>query len=86
MYYHSETVRMSSEPMNGNVYGTQNIVTIKNGKGEKIKAALGKTGKALKTRKVKLNAKEIKQITNNTFVPGLWKNCKLGKCLTRRRR
>lgn len=80
MYYHSETVRLSSEPINGNVYGTRNIVTIKNGKGTKVKSALNKSGKPVKTRKVKLNAKEIQNISKGTFLPGLWANCKLGKC------
>jgi hypothetical protein len=80
MYYHSETVRLSSMPLNGKVHGTRNVVTIKNGKGTKIKTALNKSGKPIKTRKVKLNAGEIKKITDGTFLPGFWKNCALGMC------
>lgn len=71
---------MSSTPVYGKVHGTRNIVTIKNGKGTKIKTALNKSGKPIKTRKMKLNADEIKNITAGTFLPGFWKNCSLGKC------
>jgi hypothetical protein len=74
----------SSSPKNGKVYGTRNIVEIKNGKGVKVKESLNKAGAVLERKKKTLKSKEIKQITSGTFVPNLWSNCQLASCKTRR--
>lgn len=73
--YHSETTNWSSEPRNGNVYGTRNIVDIKNGKGYKIHTYLNKQCKpknSKKTVKKTLTKNEINSITKGTFLPGFW--------------
>ena len=85
-YYSSSQTSWSSDPKNGNVYGTRNVVEIKNGKGFKLKESLNKAGKVLESKKKTLKAKEIKQITSGTFVPKLWADCRLGVCRTRTRR
>jgi len=77
-YYESVTTQWSSEPK-GTVYGTRNIVTIKNGKGRKIKEALNKHGHVMERNTKTLQHNEMAHIRNGTFVPGLWSNCGL-KC------
>jgi hypothetical protein len=85
--YESVTTNWSSSPKNDEkVYGTRNIVTIRNGKGKKVKEALDKQGKVVERKTKTLKNTEIKQIKSGTFVPGLWKDCKLGSCKTRRTR
>lgn len=79
MYYESVTTQWSSEPKDGSIYGTRNIVTIKNGKGKKIKEALNKHGKVIERKTKTLKNQEVTPIRNGTFIPGLWSNCGL-KC------
>ncbi|NBY39870.1 MAG: hypothetical protein EBQ66_02955 [Flavobacteriia bacterium] len=69
----------SSSPKNDKIYGTRNIVTIKNGKGKKVKESLNKEGNVIERNAKTLKKKEIEQIKSGTFVPGLWKNCQIGK-------
>lgn len=83
--YESITTNWASSPKNGKVYGTRNIVTIKNSKGKKIKEALNKNGNVIERNSKTLKKKEIDQIKSGNFVPGLWKNCKLGSCRRTRR-
>lgn len=79
MFYESVTTNWSSTPK-GRVYGTRNIVTIKNGKGQKIKQALNAQAAVLETQKHTLKPAEIKSIVGGKFVPGLWRNCTLKNC------
>ncbi len=83
VYYSSSQMSWSSSPKNGKVYGTRNIVEIKNGKGVKVKESLNKAGAVLERKKKTLKSKEIEQITSGTFVPNLWSNCQLASCKTR---
>jgi hypothetical protein len=85
VYYSSSQTNWSSDPKDGKVHGTRNIVEIKNGKGFKLKESLNKAGKVLERKKKTLKAKEIKQISSGSFVPDLWSDCKLGKCRQTRR-
>lgn len=79
MFYESVTTNWSSTPKGG-VHGTRNIVTIKNGKGKKIKQALNAQAAVLETQKRNLKPAEIKSIVGGKFVPGLWSNCTLKNC------
>ena len=79
VFYESVTTNWSSIPK-GKAYGTRNTVTIRNGKGYKVKQALNAQAQVLETQKRMLKPSEIKAITNGTFVPGLWQNCALKNC------
>ena len=79
VFYESVTTNWSSTPK-GKAHGTRNTVTIRNGKGYKIKQALNAQAKVLETQKRALKPAEIKAITGGTFVPGLWRNCTLKNC------
>jgi hypothetical protein len=83
MFYKSETYNMSSTPKHGKVYGTHNVVEIKNGKGKKIKEAYNASGAVIERKSVLLKPEEIKKITAGTFVGGLWRNCSLKNCKRR---
>jgi hypothetical protein len=83
VFYSSSQMSWSSSPKNGKVYGTRNIVEIKNGKGFKVKESLNKSGAVLERKKKTLKTKEIKQITAGNFVPKLWADCQLGSCKRR---
>ncbi len=80
VFYSSSQTSWSSTPKNGKVYGTRNIVEIKNGKGFKVKESLNKSGAVLERKKKTLKNNEIKQITSGNFVPNLWSNCQLASC------
>ncbi len=86
VYYSSSQTKWSSNPKDGKVHGTRNIVEIKNGKGFKLKESLNKAGKVLERKKETLKTKEIKQISSGSFVPDLWSDCKLGNCRQTRRK
>lgn len=75
-------MQWSSSPKTGKVHGTRNSVTVKNGKGYKIKEALNAQGKVIQRKKQTLKKKEIQNIVRGNFMPGFWKNCALGKCDT----
>lgn len=86
IFYESVTTNWSSSPKNGKVHGTRNIVTIKNNKGTKTKVSMNKSGKVVEKKTIKLNKKEINNIVNGKFVPGLWNNCTLKSCRRSRMR
>lgn len=77
--YTSETMNWSSDPKTGKPHGSRNIVKIVNGKGEKIKEILNDQGHVTKHHTQTLKRKEIKNIVNGQFVPGLW----FGMCTPR---
>jgi hypothetical protein len=77
--YTSETLNWSSDPKTGNPHGSRNIVKIVNGKGEKIKEILNDKGHVTKHHTQTLKRKEISNIVNGQFVPGLW----FGMCTPR---
>ncbi len=88
-FYKNETYKWSSSPKDGKVHGTHNIVTIKDGKGTKVKETLNAKGKTMRRKTVKLSTNEIKNITEGRFMPGFWTNCVLGntrKCTRRNNR
>ena len=78
VYYESVTTNWSSTPKGGR--GTRNIVRIKGSKGKKIQEELNRSGKVVKRHVHTLKNKEIKQITQGKFIPGLWRG------ITRRQR
>jgi hypothetical protein len=76
-------VSIQAKLVNGK--GQRNTVMITNGKASKtVEKILNGKVKEKKTRR--LTSGERKKILSGTFVPGLWKNCKLGSCITRRSR
>jgi hypothetical protein len=76
-----EFVSVQTKLVNGKGY--RNTVIINNGRATKMVEKIQNDHvKQKKTRK--LTAAERKKILTGTFVPGLWKNCKLGSCYTRR--
>ncbi len=80
MMYTSVTTNWSSTPRNGKIYGTRNVVTIKNGKGTKTREALNAHGHVVEHKTRKLKRAEMEKITQGQFVPGLWRNCGLRSC------
>ena len=54
---------------------THDIVSIKNGKGYKLREVLNANGKTNNRTRKNLNAKEIRHIMKGKFLPGLWKGC-----------
>ncbi len=79
-FYHSESISWTSDPKKGSPHGKRNVVTIKNGKGIKKSMNLGKNGKPTRSKTVKLNRNEAKNILGGKFMRGFWKNCALGNC------
>jgi hypothetical protein len=68
--FHSEKIHAcKNQPM------THDVVSIKNGKGYKLREVLNKNGKAMNRTRKALNKSEIRHIMNGRFLPGLWKNC-----------
>lgn len=58
----------------------RNIVVIRNGQGIKQVDVLGPNGLPVKTQTRRLTKAEKTQILEGQFVPGLWRNCRLGSC------
>jgi hypothetical protein len=77
-YY--ESSQTNYYEVDGKAEGKRKVVKIENGVGMKKVELLGEKGKVMNSKIRKLSKDEIKNITNNNFVPGLWSNCKLGKC------
>ncbi len=75
---HQSYTNVSETWVNGQ--GRRNIVTIRNGKGQKRVEKLGPGGEVLEVQNKPLSFPERKQILSGKFVPGLWRNCKLGIC------
>ncbi len=78
-----EFVSVQAKLVNGS--GQRNTVVIKNGKATKTVEKI-KNGNVKQKKTRKLSPSERKQILAGQFVPGLWRNCKFGRCLTRRNR
>ena len=70
--YKSEHITFTSHPEKGEPHGMRTVVTVKNGKGAKEIYRLNKAGKTLKHNSKQLKGKEIKEITQGNYVPGLF--------------
>jgi hypothetical protein len=62
-----------------NGQGRRNIVQIRNGKGIKQVEVLGSQGEVTKSKTRRLTPQESQQILRGKFIPGLWRNCCVGK-------
>jgi hypothetical protein len=62
-----------------NGVGRRNTVMIRNGKGIKRVEEFGTHGK-IKEQTRKLTGAEKEQILQGQFIPGLWRNCRIGSC------
>jgi hypothetical protein len=82
--YHSESVNWSSSPKTGKVHGTHNVVTIKNGKGKRIKETLNAKGQVIKRNANTLKKSEVSRILKGKFIPNLWANAKTRKSSRRK--
>jgi hypothetical protein len=68
--FHSEKIHASS-----NSSATHDVVSIKNGKGYKLREILTPKGKVAKRTRKNLKPTEIRHIMNGQFLPGLWQGC-----------
>jgi hypothetical protein len=75
---HQTYMNVSETWKNGQ--GRRNTVVIRNGKGTKRVEQLGSRGEVLETKNRPLTAPERTHILEGRFIPGLWRNCKLGQC------
>ena len=74
--YYSTTTRFVSTPSPGSkIHGSTNTVSIKNGKGYKLKENLDKSGKVIQRTRKNLSKKEIATVVKGKFLPGFWRNC-----------
>jgi hypothetical protein len=64
--------------------GQRNTVKITRGKAIKKVETLGAKGRVLRSKTRKLKMAEKQAILKGAFVPGLWKNCRVGTCTRRR--
>lgn len=71
--YKSEHVTFTSHPEAGEPFGMKTVVEVKNGKGTKELYRLNEAGATIKHNSKKLKAKEIKELTQGNYVPGLFK-------------
>ncbi len=76
-------VSVQAKLVNGQ--GQRNTVIIKNGSATKTVEKI-QNGRVKQKKTRKLSPRERKKILAGTFVPGLWKNCKLGSCSQRKTR
>jgi hypothetical protein len=51
------------------------LVSIKKGKGFKLREILSRRGKTIKRMRKPLTNKEVRHIMTGQFLPGLWDNC-----------
>jgi hypothetical protein len=56
----------------------RNTVTIRNGRGVKRVERLGPQGEVLEIAERPLSQMERQHILQGKFIPGLWRNCKVG--------
>ncbi len=75
---HQSYMNVSQTWKNGQ--GRRNTVIIRNGHGEKRVEKLGAQGDVLEMQAHPLSPTEIQTILKGRFVPGLWRNCRLGSC------
>lgn len=80
---HQQYVSVQARLVNGS--GQRNTVIVKNGQATKTVEKI-QNGRVKQKKTRKLSPSERKKVLAGTFVPGLWKNCKLESCMTRRRR
>lgn len=78
IFYESSQTNFHS--VDGKEEGIRKSVSIKNDLGMKKVEKLGKDGAIVSSKTRKLTKKEINNIREGNFVPGLWRNCKLGNC------
>jgi hypothetical protein len=71
--YHSEQVHSAFKDGKGET--RRNTVTIKNGKGKKAVEVFSAEGKVLLRKEKNLSTSELKCISKNKFIPGLFKDC-----------
>ena len=83
MEYRSETMNWSSVPNTNTGYGSKNIVTLKNGKGVKVKEILNANGQTIGRNVKPLTQMEITIIQKGQFIPGFWDNCGKNRIVTR---
>lgn len=76
-----EYVNVQAKLVNGS--GQRNTVIVKNGLATKTVEKID-NGRVKQKKTRKLSPSERKKVLAGTFVPGLWKNCKLGSCLGRK--
>jgi hypothetical protein len=65
--------------------GQRNTVIIKNGSATKTVEKI-QNGRIKEKKTRKLSRSERKKVLAGMFVPGLWKNCKIGSCFQRKTR
>jgi hypothetical protein len=75
-----ESVQTNYVEVDGKAQGTRKSVKVQDGVGKKSVERLGEDGKVVNSKTRNLTKDEIENITNSRFIPGLWSNCKLGKC------
>ncbi len=78
IYY--ESSQTNYHEIDGNGVGIRKTVKIENGVGTKKVEKLDDGMNVVNSKTRKLSSDEISNIANGNFVPGLWSNCKLGKC------
>lgn len=71
--YKSQHITYTSHPEAGEPHGLKTVVIVKNGKGEKELYHLNESGATIKHNSKKLKPKEIKEITQGNYVPGLFR-------------
>ena len=76
-------VSVQAKLVNGS--GQRNTVIVKNSHATKTVEMI-QNGRVKQKKTRKLSPSERKKVLAGTFVPGLWKNCTLGSCMTRRSR
>ena len=71
--YHSEQVHSVAE--NGKGITRRNVVSIRNGRGEKAVEVYDGEGRQQSRVAKQLSPSEVERIRNNQFIPGLFKDC-----------
>ena len=72
---HSETFYSEKFHAASGEPAIHDVVSIKNGKGFKLRERIGKNGKVLRKSRKVLTKKETSHIMRGQFLPGLWDNC-----------
>lgn len=73
--FESQQSHFTTNPAKGQPYGVMNRVSIRNGKGVKVHARLGKQGTPIQSTRHTLTNKEKAAIQNRQFIPKLWRCC-----------
>jgi hypothetical protein len=72
---HSETFYSEKYHAASGSPAIHDVVSIKNGKGFKLREIMGKNGKVVRKSRKTLTRKEKSHIMTGQFLPGLWANC-----------